>query len=434
MACAGAAQARSSKAAARTASRTAPFCAKYASRARVRVRTVDGVFALARLAPPLALLALAAPASAAVPAADIASGGPLTHVYVGNELSCQVAHASDQARELFPPGATPASCGTLVSVGDALYAPDFANHDGSATGGLGSYTPFTAVSQSPVSGGGTSASPFSVTTVADAGATGLRITEVDTYVAGQEAYRTDVTIENRGGAPLNGVLYRAGDCYLQESDTGYGFVDAGARAAGCSQNADNAPTGRIEQWYPITPGASYFEAGYSEVWTHIATRTPFPNTCRCTEPIDNGAGLSWSYSLAPGARATFSHFTVFSPTGVAGPPPPAAPASTRPPVFGANGVVSAPSNRRCISRRSFRIRIRQRRGIRVISAVVRVNGRQVRVLRGRRLTAPVNLRGLPRGRYTVTIRLFTADGRLITGTRRYRTCAPKRRRGRPPPV
>ena len=386
----------------------------------------------------VALAVLAPAAGAAVPAQDIASGGPLTHVFVGNDLSCQVAYAGDARNELFPSGAIPGSCGTLVSVGDALYAPDFANHDGSATSSLGSYTPYAAVSQTPVSGAGSSASPYSVTTVADAGATGLRITEVDTYIAGQEAYRTDVTVENRGGGTLSGVLYRAGDCYLQESDTGFGFVDAGAAAAGCAINANNSPAARIEQWFPITAGAAYMEAGFSEVWGHIATRQPFPNTCKCTESIDNGAGISWTYSLAPGARATFSHFTVFSPRGVAGPPPPANPTpaapatTTRPPaIFGPGGIVSAPSNRRCISRRNFRIRIRKIRGVTIIAASVKVNGRTVRTLRGRRITAPVDLRGLPKGRYTVEIRVFTSDGRLITGKRRYRTCVPKRRKRGP---
>ena len=130
-----------------------------------------------------------------------------------------------------------------------------------------------------------------------------------------------MTLENTGGATLTGVLYRAGDCYLQQSDTGYGFADAGAGAAGCAINANNAPAGRIEQWYPATAGARYMEAGYSEVWSFIATQQPFPNTCRCAEAVDNGAGISWSFALAPGARATYAHFTVFSPTGVAGPPP-----------------------------------------------------------------------------------------------------------------
>ena len=49
------------------------------------------------------------------------------------------------------------------------------------------------------------------------------------------------------------------------------------------------------------------------------------------------------------------------------------------------------------------------------------------MLAGARLTAPVNLRGLPAGRYAVKIVATTASGRVIQGTRRYRTCARKRR-------
>jgi hypothetical protein len=111
--------------------------------------------------------------------------------------------------------------------------------------------------------------------------------------------------------------------------------------------------------------------------------------------------------------------------------PAAGPVGVRPlpPAFGANGVFVLPNNRRCVSRRNFRIRIRrQRRGVTLVSAAVAVNGRRVAVRRGARLTAPVDLRGLPRGRFTVRISALTADGRAISGTRRYRTCA---RRGPP---
>jgi hypothetical protein len=86
-------------------------------------------------------------------------------------------------------------------------------------------------------------------------------------------------------------------------------------------------------------------------------------------------------------------------------------------------VVINPS---CVSRRHFRIRARrQRAGVTLISATVAVNGKRVAVRKGRRLTAPVDLRGLPRGRFTVRISARTWDGRTITGTRRYRTCAPR---------
>jgi hypothetical protein len=51
-----------------------------------------------------------------------------------------------------------------------------------------------------------------------------------------------------------------------------------------------------------------------------------------------------------------------------------------------------------------------------------------------RITAPINLRGLPRGRYTVKITARTVLGRTISGSRRYRTCAPRRRGSNRSPV
>ena len=76
----------------------------------------------------------------------------------------------------------------------------------------------------------------------------------------------------------------------------------------------------------------------------------------------------------------------------------------------------------CVSRRAFRIRLRVAPGATVRSAVVIVRGKRVAVRRGRRLTAPVDLRGAPEGVVTVRIRIRTADGRVVTGTRTYRTC------------
>jgi hypothetical protein len=275
------------------------------------------------------LVALALPsatATAAVPFVDIgAPAGPLTSVAVGNELSCQFRHTGDSTGEMFPPGSTPGSCGTFLAVGGTLFAPDFANHDGSSfTGSLGSYTPFSAVSQTGKTGSGTTSNPFKVVTTATAGSTGLAIQQTDTYVIGQESARTDVVVGNTSGAPQTIILYRAGDCYLQESDQGFGFA-GGNNAVGCSANPNNSPAGRIEEWLPITGGNAFLEAVYSDVWAAIGTKTMFPNQCQqCTVRVDNGAGISWQATIAPGGQATFSHYTTFSPTGRSGPPPPPA--------------------------------------------------------------------------------------------------------------
>jgi hypothetical protein len=267
----------------------------------------------------LGLLIGAASATAAVPNVDIGAS-PLQNVSVGNDLSCQVKHTGDSALEFFPSSATPGDCGTFIAAGGKVFGPDFSQHDGTATSGVtsGSYTPFTPVSQSGKTGAGTSANPFKVVTQATAGT--LAITQTDSYVSGQESYRTDVAITNNGGGQATVVVYRAGDCYLQNSDSGFGMTGAN-QAVGCAENANNSPAGRIEEWVPITPGASFLEDGYNEVWEAIAKQAAFPNQCvHCTDKVDNGAGISWAGPIDPGQTVTLSHFTTFSPTGQAGPP------------------------------------------------------------------------------------------------------------------
>jgi hypothetical protein len=279
------------------------------------------------------------------------------------------------------------------------------------------------VSQTPVTGSGSSASPFKVTTVASAGATGMRLTQVDQYIVGQESFRTDVTLQNTGGAALSGVIYRAGDCYLQSRDTGFGFANPATGAVGCSLTPNNSPVDRIEEWFPITPGNQFMQARFGDVWAHIATKQPFPNTTRATEDIDNGAGISWTYSVPPGQSATYSHYTTFSPTGVTGPP--RAPTSTTPQsAFGPNGVVETPSNRRCVSRRYFRIRVPKKYWATVVGVTVRMP-KTTRVLRKKPWGTIVDLRGLPKGTFTVRITGLTVTGKVLKGTRKYRTCRGK---------
>ncbi len=122
----------------------------------------------------------------------------------------------------------------------------------------------------------------------------------------------------------------------------------------------------------------------------------------------------------------------FAAPAIAPNPPPApspTPAAPEPlPRIEVAGIIAFPSTRRCVSRRSFRIRLRVPRGLTAKSARVVVDGKQVKVLRGSRLTAPVDLRTLPRGRFKVEITISLADGRTIRDSRRYRTCAPKSRR------
>jgi hypothetical protein len=129
------------------------------------------------------------------------------------------------------------------------------------------------------------------------------------------------------------------------------------------------------------------------------------------------------------------------PAGDTPPPPPGSapplvvPPGNQPPgtvvPVKASRLAVLPGKRVCGSRRKFRIRLRvPPEGVTVTEARVLVNGKKVKVVKGARLTAPVDLRGLPKGRAVVTIRITLADGRVLRGKRVYHPCAKKKRKGR----
>jgi predicted lipoprotein len=78
-----------------------------------------------------------------------------------------------------------------------------------------------------------------------------------------------------------------------------------------------------------------------------------------------------------------------------------------------------------VSRRRFSIRLaKPRRGDRVRSVTVTVNGKKVKATRR---GAIVDLRGLPKGTVRVQITARTVRGKVLRSARTYRTCVPKRR-------
>lgn len=123
--------------------------------------------------------------------------------------------------------------------------------------------------------------------------------------------------------------------------------------------------------------------------------------------------------------------------GPAPAPKPAPPAS--PPVAAASkpslkNVATLPSTKQCVSRRKFRIRLRSPKGAKIASATVKLRGKTVATRKGKRVTAPIDLRGLPKGTFTVSINVVLTDGRVVTGSRTYRTCAPKKSAAKTPKV
>ncbi len=120
-------------------------------------------------------------------------------------------------------------------------------------------------------------------------------------------------------------------------------------------------------------------------------------------------------------------------------PPVTPPADTPAQTVASVGAASInPATKVCASRRTFRIRIsKQIRTRAVRKATVYVNGKKVTVRTGTRITAPVTLTGLPKGKAKVKIVLqlkkpmtIVKNGkkvrvRQMTSTRTYQTCAAK---------
>ncbi|CAA9497421.1 MAG: hypothetical protein AVDCRST_MAG85-1556 [uncultured Solirubrobacteraceae bacterium] len=159
-----------------------------------------------------------------------------------------------------------------------------------------------------------------------------------------------------------------------------------------------------------------------------ATAKPGRYRLRMTAALPNGQMRSGETSFVVKTAALAAVSQDEAPSAVALPPA----AAVSPAVEARLTVEASAAARRCLSRRTVRIRLR-RRGARDTAAVrsVRVNGRPVRFRTEGRTRLVVDLRGLPRSAYAYRIAARLSDGTVLVDPRRYRTCTPKRARRLP---
>ena len=235
-------------------------------------------------------------------------GGPLTHVYIGAGLSCQVVEVSTV--EYTGASSTSGDCGTYVAVNGKLYGPTISTSPSTAT-------PYAKDFQT-TSGDGSLPSPRQVTTQVHAGT--LVITEVDTYAAGQNTYKTRITLKNTGTTALNGVrLYRAADCALGGVNTGFGNAELRPKGGGSALQvvsiscaATSSPGSAVESWVPNSVNANYFEGTPGTLWNDLGNGVNLPDTCSgsfqtagpCGSGLDNAVGISWPMSVGTGGTVT----------------------------------------------------------------------------------------------------------------------------------
>jgi len=102
------------------------------------------------------------------------------------------------------------------------------------------------------------------------------------------------------------------------------------------------------------------------------------------------------------------------------------PSATTPPVkvVPITQLATLPSAHVCVSRRHFPIHLRGVTGI--VKAKIQLTGVKTRIVKGRALGLPIDLRGLPKGKVVVRITVTTKAGKRLVGKRNYHTCANRR--------
>lgn len=223
----------------------------------------------------------------------------LSRIVVGSDLSCQAFWGPRQ--EYFDQTA----CGTNVAVNGTLYGPQ-------TDPATGHGVPFTPVDPSVPS-----TDTSTVTTVVNAGATGVQVTQTVAYIAGEDGYSTTVDVHNTTAAPVSIDVAIYADCALQGDDHGFGVVDADLHIPSCTPQQDTPALGS-EGLTPLTDAANaqYAVATRDDLLEHTTTQTDLCN-CRAASitAFDNAMSIRWKVgTLAAGATATRSFRSTFSPT------------------------------------------------------------------------------------------------------------------------
>jgi hypothetical protein len=130
-------------------------------------------------------------------------------------------------------------------------------------------------------------------------------------------------------------------------------------------------------------------------------------------------GFEWLAAPDPVSTPTPTATTPAPPT------PPVAPTTPATPAAPITAELGLPSARACVSRRRFRISLKAPKGTSLKAATISINGKVKARVKAGRTRAPVDLRGLPKGRVKVKVVVRASNGRAYVSTRTYRTCAAK---------
>ena len=180
----------------------------------------------------------------------------------------------------------------------------------------------------------------------------------------------------------------------------------------------------------ITPDGQFtYVADFTAGVVVIGTST---NTVVATVPL----AVPTDVAITPPIMGPETPITTPITTSISPPlnPPPTLGTSNpkpKPKGLSAARAFSLPSAKQCVSRRHFLLHVRRYPGVTWIGAVIKINHKRIRTLGRSHITALVDLRGLPKGTFVLSITATASDQRKVTGTRTYHTCVPNSKRHYP---
>ncbi len=274
-------------------------------------------------------------------------GSPLT-VSVGQLGQCQSSYEGGGGN-YFPPDSNIGDCGFFLAF-PAAGADQPLTLQGTTWGfegmagphGLALYTP---VSQSAVTGSGTSTDPYTQVTVFKIldyeGNEDALIMETTTYVNGTTQFTSTYDVKNTTGGPVYFRAIYAGDLYVGGNDFGMGVLEAGPPRFLGGENPESGSIGGFLETTGL-PWSSFEEGCWNNtseendaedegrctgaepsdagIWHTIETTTQEPQAFNeLTEPtdVDNALGVEWDQfretGLPAGHEQAFTIANVYRP-------------------------------------------------------------------------------------------------------------------------
>ena len=273
-------------------------------------------------------------------AAETFPGGPLT-VSIGPLGQCQSSYAN-HGNNYYPGTGNVGDCGFFLAFPKLGNEPEGGGKkglggqtygfNGAAVGGFGSGSLdlYEAVSQSPVTGAGTTASPYTETTVfkVNDGTEHLTpyalVTETTTYVNGEPQFISTFSVKDT--KPTGKIYFRAiyaGDLYVNGNDVGSGvFLGGPPRFIGGLNTGSGIIGGFQEVPAPAFAWNAFQELPWPNVWEVIKSSVEAEHAWNGSiEPaeVDNAAGVEWDQLREPGTGLEFGQeksFTIINRTQI----------------------------------------------------------------------------------------------------------------------